>query len=109
MCLVSQTSKQNLKIFEGCFLFHKLKTPNVLRLEVHLPLHLMAGLNRSWQVMTEKIVTAKEPLAFSEALEVLKQSKVGILVGQGFVFPGPPTSQATGFALSSSVFHMEVS
>jgi hypothetical protein len=25
--------------------------------------------------MTEKIVTAKAPLAFSEALEVLKQSK----------------------------------
>lgn len=32
------------------------------------------------KVMTEKIVTAKAPLAFSEALEVLKQSKVGKLL-----------------------------
>lgn len=30
--------------------------------------------------MTEKVVTAREPLAFSEALDVLKRSKVGKLL-----------------------------
>lgn len=32
------------------------------------------------KVMTEKVVTAREPLAFSEALDVLKRSKVGKLL-----------------------------